>query len=164
MHNLCKPLLSAEGRVKSMADRLSYNAKIALREIILLYKATFGWRSAPSFINHPLIYTAHIAIPYMKQGDVRWSLCFDTCVSGLWHISFVFAICRYLLRALEHLLGEAGISLADLPSDAAKTLKYFRTRVWKSELQESLQSQYCISSKDQPQSRTLESLMPRAAH
>ncbi|GIK05428.1 hypothetical protein Aspvir_009538 [Aspergillus viridinutans] len=138
---LCKPILSS-GEPNPSVLSISSKAKLATREIIFLFKRTFGWKSASNFLNHALTYGAFNAMPFAKDGDPRWRQSLETCISGLWYISFSFPVCRYLLRAIQHALVAAGFADTDLCPEVARILRYFARSVWKKSLLDTLESRY----------------------
>ncbi|EAW12394.1 fungal specific transcription factor domain-containing protein [Aspergillus clavatus NRRL 1] len=157
---LCKPLLTPEIEPEPHPSVISISdsAKLATREIIFLFKQTFGWKSASSFLNHALCYGAFNAIPFAKTDD-RWRRSLETCINGLWYISFSFPVCRYLLRAIQHALCAAGFVDTELSPEINRILRYFTRKVWKKSLLGSLQSQYCIIYDTQSSARTVEDLL-----
>ncbi|KAF7131117.1 hypothetical protein CNMCM5793_004104 [Aspergillus hiratsukae] len=141
---LCRPILASRGGGEPSPSVLSISnkAKLATREIIFLFKRTFGWKSASNFLNHALCYGAFNAMPFAKDGDPRWRQSLETCISGLWYISFSFPVCRYLLRAIQHALVAAGFADTDLCPQVTRILRYFARNVWKKSLLDTLQSRY----------------------
>ncbi|GIC86071.1 uncharacterized protein Aud_002433 [Aspergillus udagawae] len=138
---LCRPILSGGNPTPSVLS-ISNKAKLAIREIIFLFKQTFGWKSASNFLNHALTYGAFNAIPFAKDGDPRWRQSLETCISGLWYISFSFPVCRYLLRAIQHALIASGFADTDLCPEVTRILRYFSRSVWKKSLLETLEARY----------------------
>ncbi|GIJ86665.1 hypothetical protein Asppvi_005557 [Aspergillus pseudoviridinutans] len=139
---LCRPILSSGGKPTPSVLSISNKAKLATREIIFLFKQTFGWKSASNFLNHALTLGAFNAMPFAKDGDPRWRQSLETCISGLWYISFSFPVCRYLLRAIQHALIAAGFADTDLCPEVTRILRYFTRNVWKRSLLETLESKY----------------------
>ncbi|KAF7165757.1 hypothetical protein CNMCM5623_009836 [Aspergillus felis] len=155
---LCRPILSSGGKPSPSVLSISNKAKLATREIIFLFKQTFGWKSASNFLNHALTYGAFNAIPFAKDGDPRWRQSLETCISGLWYISFSFPVCRYLFRAIQHTLVAAGFADTDLCPEVTRILRYFTRNVWKKSLLETLESRY-PSFDPQNNLRTVEDLL-----
>jgi hypothetical protein len=97
-------------------------------------------------------------MPFAKDGDPRWRQSLETCISGLWYISFSFPVCRYLLRAIQHALVAAGFADTDLAPGVTRILRYFARNVWKKSLLDTLQSRYQAYD-SQANLRTVEDLL-----
>lgn len=150
--SLAPPAAESGGLRLVQPKELALSAIESVASLILLYRATHGWKSMPVVMMHYLVIVAVHSVDRLKilsnsddgepANQHRWRKVLATCVSGLWYMNTSWPFCRFFLRAIQHVLQSSGLS--DVPPDVETIFGELDSKVWTPTTAKSLSSGYMI--------------------
>lgn len=94
--------------------KLVYSAMDSLGSLILLYRGYHGWKSMPAVMMHYLVIAGMHSVLRLRStkgereaqahetaNHDKWRDILAACVSGLWHMSLGWPVCRFFLRSIQ---------------------------------------------------------------
>ncbi|OJJ50767.1 hypothetical protein ASPZODRAFT_48808, partial [Penicilliopsis zonata CBS 506.65] len=147
LHFLCE-LLCSKSDTKDFSPhdphKLSTAAIDSTGSLLLLYRKTHGWKSLPIVMQHYFAVVGVFSASKLTPTVPQRSHILECCVSGLWHMSLSWRLCRILLRILELVLEQARPNPNLIPPTVKRILQELRSKVWRSTDTENVEAEYMI--------------------
>ncbi|RAL02555.1 Zn(II)2Cys6 transcription factor [Aspergillus ibericus CBS 121593] len=109
--------------------------------LILLYRASHGWKSTPLVMLHYFLIVGIHAASHLELP--KWREILVTCVAGLWHMSLSWRLSRAFLRTIELVLNSNANS-AHIPIEVLSILREHHEKIWTSVEVNQLAANYVV--------------------
>lgn len=132
-----------------------YSSMDSLGSLILLYHSNHSWKSLPMvMISYLTLAGVHSISRLIQQTSNTessntkdtWTNIFTACVSGLWHMSPSWPLCRFLLRMIQLLVksSTSSTTTVTVPAEVRAIFVEIDSGIWTAELAKSLPSEYVV--------------------
>lgn len=132
-------------------QKLTSAAMESVGSLVLLYRASHGWKSMPVVMMHYFVIVGVYSIHRLQarnaadgrpENQHKWVQVLAASVSGLWHMNLSWPFCRFFLRTIQLVLKSSNIS--DVPSEVLNIFRDIDSRIWTPTTAKSLSSVYII--------------------